>query len=330
MHRRVPFCSYVEILRTNEGEAEMLPSTRPARMGLIRLYMACAIGALVKQLMGTVSPAAQAHEFHDRALALRAMLREGGDAGLVDQAEISLWLVLYKLRTSYTNEAWDLVGSAMRAAVAADLHRERHYHHHHTHASPPEAERHCLLFWAIYTIERNVCWAMRRPLSLADYDIDAPLPAPLSHPASLQGPDSIMSHASDSPSRPVDLRIFIATISLARINSQVYVQACRRGQDGVHASDVLPLLEHMREFEAALPQCSAPDYEFLQLHVHNAVRMLIEPLLSTLDPSDTLTRSCLDAAGAVCRLFKRLRLNRSIGFSSTMVKSVFLAGMTIW
>ncbi|KAF3759888.1 hypothetical protein M406DRAFT_51683 [Cryphonectria parasitica EP155] len=315
MHHRVPFCSYVDILRTNEGEAEVQVMAHPARMQLIQLYMACAIGACVKQLIGAVSPAAQAHEFLERALALQAMLQGKEEVGLVDQAEITLWLVLYKLRTSYTNEVWSLIGSAMRAAIAADLHRERHYH---DRMPPPEAERHCLLFWAVYTIERNVCWAMRRPFSLADYDIDVRLPTPLSHPACLQGNES-----NKYPNRPVDLRMFITSIRLACINSQVYVQAYRTGRDCV-ASDVLPLLEQMRELDVALPQCSAPDYEFLQLHINISVRMLIKPLLSTLYSSDSLTRSCLEAAGAVCRLFKRLRLNHSIGFSSPMIKSVFL------
>lgn len=329
MHRRIPFCSYVDVLKTNEARRESLENGGSDRMNLVRLYMTCAIGARVQQLIGTVRAAEQAEDLLNKALALHSMTSERSkrDADLVDRAEISLWLVLYKLRTSYNNETWDLIGSAMRDAVAADLHRERHYHDR-ARLSPHEAERHCLLFWAIYTIERNICWAMKRPFSLADSDIDARLPTPLSHPACLQDTPSA-SHASDSPSRPVDMRVFIATIELTRINSQVYVQASRVGQSCV-VSDVLPLLERMRGFEATLPQCSVPDYEFLLLHVSNAVRMLIEPFLSNLASSDSLIRCSLDAAGAVCRLFKRLRLNRSIGFSFTMVKSVFLAGMTIW
>lgn len=328
MHRRIPFCSYVDILRTNDTEVGILASEQSERMNPIRLYMACAIGARVQQLNGTISAAEQANDFLNKALALHSMsVKHEGDADLVNQAEISLWLVLFKLRTSYNNEVWDLIGSAMRAAVAADLHRDRHYRDP-ARLPPCEAERHCSLFWAIYTIERNVCWTMKRPFSLSDSDIDVRLPTTLSHPACLQDTES-GEYASESPNRPVDLRVFIATIGLARINSQVYAQASRAGQRCA-VSDVLPLLERMREFEATLPQCSATDYEFLLLHVNNAVRMLIEPFLSDLASSDSLTRSCLDAAGAVCRLFKRLRLNRSIGFSFTMVKSVFLAGMTIW
>lgn len=329
MHRRIPFCSYVNVLRTNEAKMEVLASERSERMNLIRLYMACAIGARVQQLNGTIAAEEQANDFLNKALALHSISTKNGrgDVDLVNQAEISLWLVLFKLRTSYNNEVWDLIGSAMRAAVAADLHRDRHYR---DPARLPtyEAERHCSLFWAIYIIERNVCWTMKRPFSLSDSDIDVRLPTPSSQPACLQDIAS-GNQASDSPNRPVDLRVFIATIGLARINSQVYVQASRAGQCCA-VSDVLPLLERMREFEATLPQCSATDYETLLLHVKNAVRMLIEPFLPDLASSGSLIRCCLDTSGAVCRLFKRLRLNRSIGFSFTMVKSVFLAGMTIW
>lgn len=320
MHRRVPLCDYTDILRTNKAETETSPSTEEARIKLFRLYMACAIGAIVRQSMGvslTLYPA----EYLDKALELKHSLK---NHGLVEEAEISLWIALYKLRSSYSHEVWCLVGSALRAAIGADLHRE----HHYTELAPMEAESHRRLFWSIYIIERNVCWALKRPFSLADHDIDTELPKPLLHSTHLD--DEEETDLADGPNRPLDIRMFRSSISLSRINAKVYVQTYRLDQIFTAPEQILLLLDEMRQFESNLPNCSAPDYEFLQLHVKNTVRVLLEPLLSTLDPADSLISVCLEASGAVCKLFKRLRFHRGLGFSFTMIKSVFLAGMTIW
>ncbi|KAH8660572.1 fungal-specific transcription factor domain-containing protein [Xylariales sp. PMI_506] len=319
MHRRVPLCDYTDILRTNAAEAQTAPSTDVARMKLFRLYMACAIGAMVRQATGislTLSPS----EYLDKALELKDSFET---PGLVEEAEITLWIVLYKLRTSFSHEVWCLIGSALRAAIGADLHRE----HHYTALTPMEAELQRRLFWSVYIIERNVCWALKRPFSLADHDIDTELPTPLLQSTHLDQEDE--THPVDGPNRPLDIRMFISCIRLARINTKVYVQTYRLDQTCTAPEQILLLLDEMRQFELTLPNCSAPDSEFLQLHVKNAVRVLLEPFLSTLDPSDSLISVCLEASGAICKLFKRLRLHRGLGFSFTMIKSVFLAGMTI-
>jgi hypothetical protein len=94
-------------------------------------------------------------------------------------------------------------------------------------------------------------------------------------------------------------------------------------------AQVPSLLERIQEFGQNLPEYVGADLEFLQLHVNNAIRTIIEPFLTVLSPDDELNTICVQAAGRVCQLFKRLRLRKALGYSFPMVNSVFVAGMTI-
>ncbi|RSL84880.1 hypothetical protein CEP51_003631 [Fusarium floridanum] len=321
MHRRVPFCDYAEILQTNEQGPDARLLTDSDRIKLLRLYMSCAIGAAVMQLTG-VSPGPRPEIYFARALELRDEI-EGTD--LVTQTEILLWIVLYKLRACFSSEVWYLIGSAVRTAIDADLHRE----HHYNGLASETAERQRCLFWAVYVIERNLCWSLKRPFSLSDHDINTKLPSPTTHPISLSSGDVIRSESQTESQRPLDTRVFISTIQLARINSNAFIQLYRVDRESIDRDQIPPLLDRLYQFEASLPDYSAPDYDFLQLHVKKAVCVLIEPLLSTLHHSDYLIKTCLEAAGNVCQLFKKLRLKRCLGYSFTMINSVFVAGVTI-
>ncbi|WAO91780.1 MFS domain-containing protein [Fusarium falciforme] len=321
MHRRVPFCDYTEILQTNEQGPGGIVLTDSDRIKLLRLYMSCAIGAAVMQLTG-VSPGPRPETYFTRALELRDEIEE---ADLVTQTEVLLWIVLYKLRACFSSEVWYLIGSAVRTAIDADLHRE----HHYTTLSTVAAERHRCLFWAVYVIERNICWSLKRPFSLSDHDIDAKLPPPTTH-SILSGSDGVGRPESQGESqRPLDTRVFISTIQLGRINSNAFTQLYRVDRESIDREQIPPLLDRLYQFEASLPEYCAPDYDFLQLHVKKSVCVLIEPLLSALHHSDYLIKICLEAAGSVCQLFKKLRLKRCLGYSFTMINSVFVAGTTI-
>ncbi|KAL6415687.1 hypothetical protein AUP68_02253 [Ilyonectria robusta] len=320
MHRRLPFCDYAQILMTLRGG--VTPSSASTPMNLLRLYMACAIGAAIRKLTGT-SHSAHPEQYFLEASKIRESLKNGD---MVEEIEATFWTVLYKLRSSFSSEVWYLIGLAMRTAIEVGLHRE----HYYEDLDPKQADLHRRLFWAVYIIERNVCWSLKRPFSISDHDIDTNLPLPGINPTYLEDPDHHTSEVQGGSRRPLDLNIFIATIKLSHINAKVYTQLYRVDEARSALDQIPSLLHEIRQFEASLPKYSPPDHDFLQLHINNAIRALIEPSLPTLDPSDYLARRCLEASGGVCQFFKRLRLNRCLGYSFTMLNSVFIAGTTIW
>ncbi|CAH0045988.1 unnamed protein product [Clonostachys solani] len=117
LHRRIPFCDYTDLLTTLKTQ----PSLSASGMGLYRLYMACTIGATIKALTGT-SRSLNPGRYLQRALKVKESLDEGD---LIAQTEAVFWMVLYKLRFSFSSSVWYLIGLAVRTAVDADLHPHR-------------------------------------------------------------------------------------------------------------------------------------------------------------------------------------------------------------
>lgn len=321
LHRRLPFCDYLGLLETTKSGYTNSASSRDATstMQWFRLQMACAIGAKVRQLTGSLQP------LHSESYISRALEAEGhlDDKDPVQMTERLLWHIMYKLRSSFTSDVWYSTGLAMRSAIDAGMHRKDHYQD----LLPAEADVRRHLFWSVYIIERSVAWQLKRPVSISDYDIDVELPFPGTYPTSLDGDDGVdLDHGS---SRPLDLRVFTAIIHLSRINSQAHSRLHRTVMAPGAQGYVGSLIKKIRQLEACLADCSVLDHEFLQLHIETAVMKMTEPFLSADTLSDDLTAACLEAAGGVCKMFKRQRLERRLGYSFTMVNNVFTAGLTI-
>lgn len=65
------------------------------------------------------------------------------------------------------------------------------------------------------------------------------------------------------------------------------------------------------------------------MHYYKAIRLLLQPFLTILPPTDPHVALCLHAAGQISQLFKRLQLNFSYGHSFVGIQSVFIAGLTM-
>jgi hypothetical protein len=74
------------------------------------------------------------------------------------------------------------------------------------------------------------------------------------------------------------------------------------------------------------PNLQPSECERLMLHFHRDVRLLIQPFLSTLNPSSELFRRCVDAAGQVCQIHKRLYQTPEYGHSFVAVHTVLSQG----
>jgi hypothetical protein len=61
---------------------------------------------------------------------------------------------------------------------------------------------------------------------------------------------------------------------------------------------------------------------------YRCIRLLLYPQLSESPVNMKYLKLCVDACGGVCRTYKRLHHQFSIGFSTLSIQSVFLAGKT--
>ncbi|KAI5777159.1 hypothetical protein EDC01DRAFT_732677 [Geopyxis carbonaria] len=104
----------------------------------------------------------------------KATADELADTVNVQACQIQLLLAHYHQIQGAPNSVYLAVGTAMRKALAAGLHKE-------TLAAAPgphTAERR-LTFWSIYILESTICYGLGRPAAVADCDITTP--PPLNH-----------------------------------------------------------------------------------------------------------------------------------------------------
>lgn len=326
MHRRTAYLDFADILDMHARRHGDFLSDAQSSYDGFKLYMVYAIAATVMQVTRPYASTVPERYF---ATALHFQSAWEGEEPVRD-IEAILLKIYYKLRTSLDSRIWYMVGLAMRTAIDAGMHREYSYRN----LDPKTASARRRIFWTVYSLERRVAWSLRRPFSLADYDIDTEEATASDYYV----PDSITSlQLRDSPSRrysvaaPSQLSASMAVFRLTRIMSRVYVDISRVGKPISELKEGVPVqLALLRQFETTLPNVPERDRDWVRLHYEDSVRHVIEPFLRILQPHDELMQICLQASGRMCRLFQRSRMRTLSAYSFMMINSFFIAGMNIW
>lgn len=90
----------------------------------------------------------------------------------IENIEAMALLVVYHLRSASSHGLWYIIGLAMRTAIDLGLHRKAN----EINLDPWTAQMRRRLFWTIYYLERVISMSLGRPFSIADRQIDLPLP----------------------------------------------------------------------------------------------------------------------------------------------------------
>ncbi|KAL2802939.1 fungal-specific transcription factor domain-containing protein [Aspergillus granulosus] len=322
MHMRLPLVDRAEILQLHARRYATPAGAdqQHNQYGMFKLFMVYAIGAAMLQLSDQ-----QQHELMTPgayfATALEfdgAAVREALSAAGV---EGRMLMVMYELRSNSGSGVWFTIGMAMRLCIDLGMHRESHYRV----LSPQESQLRRRLFWCVYVVERHVSWALGRPFSIAEDEIDTQIPADVDDL-------SIVDRSRIQPGRvgiPA-IRRFIATVQLQRVMSRIHTKIYGVDRNMSALVPQLPsLLALLEEYRAGLPPLEPRDSDFIRMHWNNCVRVLLQPFLSILDPDDDRIRTCLHASGQMCQFFKRSQQKGISGYSFLLANSVYLAGLTM-
>ncbi|KAI4715248.1 hypothetical protein E4T48_08574 [Aureobasidium sp. EXF-10727] len=295
---------------------------------LFVLNIVYAIGALNLRLTDQNYRDVSPEQFYVSAMQHVASVRE---ALPIDNLQALVLLILYHLRSESRNGLWHLTGLAMRTVTDIGLHREAS-----TRNLPPlETQLRRRLFWSVYALESILAGALGRPISLSDCDIDQPLPLSINDSDRMQehNPDnaSVSSIPGQEAYPPTNMSQFILLSQLrtfeARIQRTVYRvdRTTSALQPKMHR-----LISELDAWRQTIPlELQPSEYERLLLHFHRDVRLLLQPFLSILEPSSELFQRCVDAAGQVCQIHKRLHQTPEYGHSFVAVHTVFVSGITL-
>ncbi|KAJ5811764.1 hypothetical protein N7474_008065 [Penicillium riverlandense] len=325
MHLRLPFLDRTEILDLHAQRYQPPGSTPQGQFEKFKLFMVYAIGATISQ-MTEMYNSTPPKAFLVTALQFDPSYRESLSIASI---EAMMLLVLYNLRSTSNSSVWYMIGLAMRICVDFGFHREARYRD----LKPHEAEMRRRLFWSVYLTERYTAWALGRPFSIAEEEIDTMPPHNLDD--SINNDDMIRQILSNDasihtqPQKPTIGR-FIASIQLHRIVSQIHTRIYRVDKPISQVlPEVAPLMASLQDYKQTLPSLDLEEKEFVHMHWNNSLRILLQPFLSILEPQDKLIETCLSASGQMCQFFKRLQQRDSSGFSFLLVNSVFMAGLTM-
>jgi hypothetical protein len=245
------------------------------------------------------------------------------DSRSIQNIEAMTLLVIYHLRSASSHGMWYMIGLAMRTCVDIGLHRKSS--EYGVDARTAQLRRR--LFWTVYSLERTIAISLGRPFSISDRHIDIELPS--THDDT-QG-DFQQAESSPSGSRKSTMAFAIALFQLRRVESRV--------QHSIYRAD-LPLSALRQKLDTLYNEIvtwrasiddsfSNGELDYLTLHYNRSIRLLIQPFLPLLPPSDPYYRLCLQAAGDTCQTHKRLHQTLDYGHSFIAVQTVFVAGITM-
>lgn len=298
------------------------------RFSTYKIYMIYAIGATMLKLTEPYDYTLP-ESFFMTALQYISSARESHS---IHNVQAMTLLVIYNLRAPSNSGIWYMIGLAVRTCVDLGLHREAHYEK----VTPYEGQLRRRLFWSVYFLERVIATSLGRPYSLADRDIDAALPLEIDDSVRDDGliarTIAVAASSTFQASRPSsNLTLGVQCIRLMRLES--YIQSTIYRVDlpiSSLVSKVTPILRRLDLWRSSTPRFAPSERDYLDMHYYKAVRLLIQPFLTVLPPTDPTIALCLYASGQICQIFKRLHQRDSYGHSFIALHSVFIAGVTMW
>ncbi|KAI0402918.1 fungal-specific transcription factor domain-containing protein [Xylaria palmicola] len=292
--------------------------TKPERFGLFKLYMVYAIGAMLIQLTerNTTTPP---EDYYMTALQHLFTARE---SKTTQNVEAMLLLVLYHIRSS-SYGIWYMIGLAMRTCIDLGLHTKRHEGSLDRYTI--QARRR--LFWSVYSLERTIAICLGRPLSIPDRQIDVDLPLDPED----EGWDDVTSVQTTNSTRRRSLSMANWLFKMRRIESRIQFSIYRADKPlSALTSKMNQLYQDLEAWKTSLVERFGDvDLNYPMCHYHRAVRLLIQPFLPLLPPSDPYYLICIRAAGGVCQAHKKLHQSLEYGHSFIAVQTVFVAGITL-
>ncbi|EEU33724.1 uncharacterized protein NECHADRAFT_89209 [Fusarium vanettenii 77-13-4] len=221
---------------------------------------------------------------------------------------------------------WDLIRLAMRKCIDLRLHRKSHYHG----LAADDAERQCILFWSVYSLERGVSIALSRPFSVADRDID---PTPPSETGGLAydigftaQPSSDDTGSDRNVLRKSSSKLGIKVMQMVRLHSRIKteVYSLDEPQETLFLQ-VEPLFASLEHCKFSLPYFPEAEADFLNLQYFTAISLLPRPFLGTFRPGEPLIKRCLEACGQTFHLLKRPHHHSSYAHSFVSSQDVLEA-----
>ncbi|CAN3367554.1 pyrimidine pathway regulatory protein 1 [Diutina catenulata] len=244
---------------------------------------------------------------------------------------ILLFAVYSTMRPTYPG-VWYTLGSALRLCVDLELHNELNSKLH-TDLDPFIVEKRRRLFWCTYSLDRQICFYLNRPIGIPDQSINTPFPSKLDDAEIV--PLECISAKKKFAGHPSYKRVACSMFKIRQIQSElqrILYTNCElprkfKSVDEWRGS-ILRRLHEWRQSCPRKPEEMNCDFNtrFFDLNYYHALLNLygLSPKNHLLSTEDFLQVS--KAARGLIEVYQELLMKKSINFTWAAVHNLFMAG----
>lgn len=309
------FSSRIASLYDEGSAGQSMPGGFESSSSMFRAYIIFATAVLLLNRTDSAFPVSKAESYFASAIRLLAQNPAVICTGDPDHLCNLLLVAQYCCFASNLSGAWHFVGLASRLAVELGLHDERAVD---PKLSQDDVNQCRWLFWACYTLERNLCVVVGRPFSIPDEAIHTSLP----------------ELAEGDESRALALHL----IKHRRLESEIYTTLNQKPPVNGAAIDLLAWRDGMRrrviEWSTSAPITIAPSTQLAPAGIFSSILhidlvLLYYPSASFPDPSQNDILIIAQSASECISNYRRAFRDGQLRFFWRTTHNLFRAGVAM-
>ncbi|ORY78212.1 fungal-specific transcription factor domain-domain-containing protein [Protomyces lactucae-debilis] len=257
----------------------------------------------------------------------------------INNIQAMVLLMLYHMRSdARTWSTWHMAGLAMRTTTELGLHREAST----AGLKSRQVQQRRCLFWTMYYLEGVLASTLGRPPSLIDTDIDQPMPYSIDE-SELDTAKLVVPESGREAFPYSSMTQSILLQQLRRLESRMQRTVLRVDVPiATLLPELYPVYESLQHWQrhSIPPEMQGLELDRPLLFYNKLIRMLLQPFLTltvnpninteiNLGPDKELLKQCLESAGTICQIHKRLHQSPEYGHTFVTVHTVYVAGLTL-
>lgn len=310
------FTSSIEsIYGDGSRDQDMLLGRSAGPWTMFRAYLVFATAVLLLNRTDSAFPISRADSYF--ASAIRIFAQDPAVICTGDSRHMCNLLLVaqYCCFASNMSGAWHFVGLASRLAVELGLHDE---HAIDVKLGQDDINQRRWLFWAFYTLERNLCVVVGRPFSIPDEAIHTPLP----------------ELTDDDVSRAMALHL----IKHRRLESEIYTTLSQKPPVNGAAIDLFAWRDGMRrrviEWSSSAPATTAPSTQLAPTDIFSSIMhidlvLLYYPSATFPDPSQDDILIIAQSASETISNYRRAFRDGQLRFFWRTTNNLFRSGVAM-
>lgn len=248
----------------------------------------------------------------------------------LEHLESVLLMAVYATMRPCIPGVWYVLGTALRLCVDLGLHTLQRAA---PSADPYTVDRGRRLFWCTYSLDRQICFYLGRPVGIPDEAISVPFPSPLDDSCiGRSGTEKTADEVVASPDKTVAIAMFRMRQLQLEVQRVIYDNVDIPRQFSSLDEWKTHITNELFEWHTSAPSAAARDCgfntEYFALNFHHTLLLLNGLLPRTFHLSHDAYHVVAVALQNVVACYARLHARKAINYTWAAVYNLFNAGTT--